>query len=734
MRLIPNTVNNTITRFLVLSGYFAMLIMQRVAYGFVFVTASFGVHAQPSDADSVADEDYVEEMIVYGELRDRTVQDTYASVAITNEKALEERNMQNLEDVISRTPGVMQYDDGGFAIRGVSHLGTSGGTTFGSTLSVFLDGVRQTPDAIRRDPFNLFDAQQVEVFRGGQSTSRGGSAMVGTIEIRTNDPSFEREFSLQTGAKYGEQHSSFGYQVNGMVNQPLGENFAVRAVINRDDFDGYVINTTRDDFNNPEDRTNGRFKLLYATDDESIRAVTTFNSSETIEGNTYVLRPEFFPGAPPLTDRVRSVDVRERRENHVQSIAQSFDWTISDALSLRTTVTYLEEETFLLNDFDGTAAPGQTTATDTERENLTAEVLLSYEGLQQNFLVGFWSETQSFVSTAAVITDPAALVSFGLIPPAFLAFFPPEIIFDNLTDGDRQNYAVFGEYERNLTEALSLRVGLRVDSEDQDITAAADANTTLLPLILGETNGINDFVEFLPSLAATWRINEKNNLSLVYKEDYRAGGVALSIESGAFTYDPEFTRTVELAWRAEKLLDSINLMVNVFYTEWEDQQVSVREEGSNFNVIRNAGQSTQRGVEGSVDWQPTDSLNIYLSGAYNDSTFDDFDAGEIGDFTGNTFPFAPEWSGNLGLTWYARNNLSLDVNANYQDTSFPGADNVFENERNTVFNTSLRYDDGERYASLYVRNVTDEDFVVWDGQTVSFSAARTAGVLFGARF
>lgn len=627
----------------------------------------------------------------------------------------------------------MQYDDGGFAIRGVSHLGASGGTTFGSTLSVFLDGVRQTPDAIRRDPFNLFDAQQVEVFRGGQSTSRGGSAMVGTIEIRTNDPSFEQEAAIQGGFKYGEQHSSNGYQVNGMVNQPLGDNFAVRAVINRDDFDGYVINTTRNDFNNPEDRTNGRFKLLYTTDDSSIRAVTTFNSSETLEGNTYVLRPEFFPGALPLEVRNRPTDVEEVRENHVQSIAQSLDWTISDRYSLRTTVTYLEEETDLLNDFDGTAAPGQFTRGDTDRENLTAEVLLSYQGENQDFLLGFWSETQSFESVNDVVTDPAALVAFGLIPPQFLPLFPPEIVIASGTDGDRQNFALFGEYERAFGD-VSLRIGMRVDSEDQDITASTEANTMLLPLILGDINGDTDFIEFLPSLAATWQVNDSHNLSLVYKEDYRAGGVALSIESGAFTYDPEFTQTIEFAWRAENLWDSVNIMANVFYTEWEDQQVSVREEGSNFNVIRNAGTSTQRGVEGMIDWTPLNDLNVYLSAAYNDSVFDDFDAGEIGDFSGNVFPFAPEWSGNIGATWYAADSLAWDLNLNYQDSSFPGAANTFENDERVVFNTSVRYDSESWYGSFYIRNLADNDFVVWDGQTVSYSAARTFGVLFGTRF
>ncbi|MEM8982741.1 MAG: TonB-dependent receptor [Pseudomonadota bacterium] len=705
----------------------------------VVLSVVVGAHSanaqeQTSGVDEKTDAD-LETITVYGELRDRTLQDTYASVAITNEQTLEQRNMLNLEDVIQRTPGVMQFDDGGIAIRGVSHTGASGGTTFGSTLSVFLDGVRQTPDSIRRDPFNLFDAQQVEVFRGGQSTSRGGSAMVGTIEIRTNDPTFEQEAAFQGGLKYGEQHSSFGYQVNAMFNQPLSDNWAVRAVINRDDFDGYVINTTRDDFNAPEDRTNGRFKLLYANTDETIKAVTTFNRSETLEGNTYVLRPEFFPGALPLAERNRPTDTVEERDNLIESIAQSLDWQFSDTLSLKATVTYLTEETDLLNDFDGTAAPGQVTQTENERENLTAELLVSYEGEEQSFLVGFWSETQSFDSSVFVITDPAALVAFGLIPPQLLPLFPPEIIITNTTDGDRQNYALFGEYERDFGDAFSLRVGMRVDSEDQDILSAAAANTQLLPIILGDINGDTDFVEFLPSLSATWRVNEKNNLSLVYKEDYRAGGVALSVESGAFTYDPEFTRTVELAWRSEGLFDdAVTVMANLFYTQWEDQQVSVREDGSNFNVIRNAGKSTQRGLEGLVEWAPSDTVDMYLSFAYNDSVFDDFDAGAIGDFSGNTFPFAPEWSGNLGVTWFAMNNLAWDVNLNYQDNSFPGAANTFQNEQHTVFNTSLRYDNEDRYASVYIRNLTDEDYVVWDGTTVSYSAVRTFGVMFGARF
>ncbi|MCH2156430.1 MAG: TonB-dependent receptor plug domain-containing protein [Opitutales bacterium] len=184
------------------------------------------VFAQPSSSVDGEEVFELESLTVTGELRDRSLLETVNSVKITDSVTMEERNLQSLEDVVSRTPGVMQFgQDGGYAIRGVAVFGSGGaGTLFGTTLAVTVDGVRQTSATLQNNPFNLFDTEQVEIFLGGQSTNRGASAIAGGIEIKTADPKFYNEAHLQARTKYSEVNSAFGYTTNAMGNYALSDN------------------------------------------------------------------------------------------------------------------------------------------------------------------------------------------------------------------------------------------------------------------------------------------------------------------------------------------------------------------------------------------------------------------------------------------------------------------------------------------------------------------------------
>lgn len=83
------------------------------------------------------------------------------------------------------------WADAGFIIRGVSSEGLVPGSAPLATL--YIDGVQQTVRGARRGARGLFDVEQVEVYRGPQSTLSGRAAMAGAIYIKTKDPTFERK-------------------------------------------------------------------------------------------------------------------------------------------------------------------------------------------------------------------------------------------------------------------------------------------------------------------------------------------------------------------------------------------------------------------------------------------------------------------------------------------------------------------------------------------------------------
>ena len=108
------------------------------------------------------------------------------------------------------------WTDAGFVLRGISSEGlTPGGTPLAS---FYVDGIQQTIQGTRRGLRGLWDTEQVEVYRGPQSTLAGRAALAGAIYVKTKDPVFR--FEAAARGMGGEDETSTGA---GMVNVPLIE-------------------------------------------------------------------------------------------------------------------------------------------------------------------------------------------------------------------------------------------------------------------------------------------------------------------------------------------------------------------------------------------------------------------------------------------------------------------------------------------------------------------------------
>ena len=646
---------------------------------------------------------------VTGTLAERSIMETPNSVVVTQQAILQQRNMQSLEDAVTRAPGVLQLGENvGYSIRGVRQNGASNATTiFNKTLSIFVDGVRQTSRSMEYDAFNLFDARQVEIFRGGQSTNRGAASIAGGIEIRTNDPEFFSAAQAQAGTKYSRQHRSLGYHTNLVYNQPISQNWALRVTGGYDYFDGYTINTTRNK-DMEKKNNNARVKLLYESADKGFKALTSLYSSELDEGKPWVIYPH-------TERRTRDADEEEYYKNKTRSISQFLQKTFSNRLRLEVQLSALTGKFKWRNDYNFSARPGSVGLTSEEDDNVTGEFKLIYEGEEQNFIVGLYADHNEQSQSSDITFDGARFRIPGTISRL------------SKQNAERENYAVYSEYERRLHNSLSLRAGLRVDIESQEIDVETISNAARFKVPKSQLD--TDFLEVLPSLALTWHIDSQNNLSLMFKKDYRAGGVVSSIGAGGLQeYDPEYTRTVELAWRGARLGGNVDVQVNAYYTQWKDQQVRVGTTPIFFEV-KNAGKSTQSGIETQIEWLVKEHAEFYLSAAYNDSKFDDFDAGALGDFSKDRFPFAPRWSGNAGVTWFLNDLLSLDLNMNYQGNSSDQVGSPRSNDAYNVFNTSLSYQQDNWHVKFWINNITDRDYVTFAGR---FDALVGAPRTFGA--
>lgn len=73
------------------------------------------------------------------------------------------------------------WTESGFVIRGITSEGLVPGGAGAPLASLYIDGVQQTTDGTRRGARGMFDTEQLEIYRGPQSTLSGRAALAGAM-------------------------------------------------------------------------------------------------------------------------------------------------------------------------------------------------------------------------------------------------------------------------------------------------------------------------------------------------------------------------------------------------------------------------------------------------------------------------------------------------------------------------------------------------------------------------
>jgi iron complex outermembrane receptor protein len=153
--------------------------------------------------------------------------DDLRAAGITNPTTLAEQ-VPNLD--ISRSNGLQ------ITIRGVT---STDGTEKGDPSAAFLlDGIYIARPQVQEVSF--FDIQRVEVLRGPQGTLYGRNTTAGLVNVIANKPDYNA-FGGSLDLGYGNFDAVQGTAV---LNMPVSDNFALRAAVNYDARDSYLIEGT----------------------------------------------------------------------------------------------------------------------------------------------------------------------------------------------------------------------------------------------------------------------------------------------------------------------------------------------------------------------------------------------------------------------------------------------------------------------------------------------------------
>ncbi|MEM0953932.1 MAG: TonB-dependent receptor [Pseudomonadota bacterium] len=242
----------------------------------------------------------------------------------------------------------------------------------------------------------------------------------------------------------------------------------------------------------------------------------------------------------------------------------------------------------------------------------------------------------------------------------------------------------------------------------------------LEPISLDEDQS---FGVFLPKLVATWNLSDSVSLAASVQRAYRPGGIGINpVRSEAFIFDQEFSWNYELALRSISMNGKLLINANLFWIDWEDQQIEVQlSETPQDSATQNVGESELYGIEVQGVYNVTDNLQLFSSVGFVETEITGTDESNA-DLEGDEFPFAPSYSGSVGFTYQHPSGFGATVDASFLGESEPLLPN--NSGSNPIFGSGLKNDDvvltnarlsyrWDRFtAFVFGSNLFDEEYLI----------------------
>ena len=676
----------------------------------------------------------LEAFTVTGEKMGKTLQETTASVGFVSSTLIEDTKILNYADAFRLLGNARDssFVDGGFLIRGVNSDGV-GGVSNGAPLAGFyIDGVAQTQQGGRRGALGLWDVEQVEVFRGPQSTVTGRNSLAGAIFLRTKDPTFTREGAVRLGfADYDSIGGALAYSA------PLTDTLAFRISVQASRADSTIEYPTpawrtyddADKFETYED-WQLRGKLLWQPfGRDGTKFLLGYSRAYTSTVLTDALGPTYDPNVNSIYDRkwagfglTSDVGFQAR-----DGITDNASLEITHPLRGDLTLTALTTFTDALVRKPSLVSKRYAYGNEDEIE-YSQEVRVNYTGQRIRGVAGIYAlvgdeSTQADQPNSGFTTRSRSL-----------------------TQVDTENYALFGEMDYKLDSRFTLTAGGRIDSEKRDTAvetrtgaipagmsgAAGAPNYNRANVALTTLTNLNysyDKTVFLPKAGVTYAFDPNHSLAFTVQRGYRGGGAGYSTALGrAYTWNPEYTINYELAYRSMSADQKFVFNANVFYADWDDMQIRFNGPiGSNIVLTTNAGEATWWGSEIEASWRPVSGLSFTASIGYVSTEFKSFITTSNINYTGARFPEAPEWDGSVAVAYKAGNGFFARCDVEYVGTFFSqilyvAQTPAIEAGGYTTVNPAIGWA-GKRWSvTLYANNVLDKDYMTYNEPFNSASA------------
>lgn len=709
----------------------------------------------------------IEEVIVTATKRSESVQDVPLAITALSGDFTRKVNLNDVKDLVSFTPGVTGNSQDSFidaiSVRGIrtQDFGVGGDPSAAFFKNELYEG--RNGSAVT----SLYDMERSEILRGPQGFLFGRNSIGGAFSVHTR----KAEIDGGRSGYFDVDVADRGHvAIEGAINIPVSEAFAMRLAGYHSSEDGFVTNTFDGDELIEHDKTGFRWSTAYATDRLSIDTMVEFEEREqsgsvyrAIETGDIWDAFEAAIGDVNLRGGERDADVDrsggDSDDAEILTLGVRLDYDF-DFATLTSNTGYKDHDYFYEEDYDGTPLAinnyrqDQTgdyfqqefrlTSNDDGPFSWYAGVSFYKEEIDTEFTFAgqedYFCQYYGYYYNGQTFTGCEDLYNYYGSP-----FSPSADGFLTETGrirGDYSGWATYVDLDYALNDQWEVGVGVRYTSDEKDFTINVPTPDSDLGAYwaytfstAGDINGVRDWNDTQTRFVVRYRPNDDAMLFASYTEGFKSGGFgsfALVDSTGAGVggetdvtqadgfrpnaFAPESVDSIEIGYKDTIFNDRANISLTAFSYDYKDLQVIVFDGGA--SAVENVGEVESVGFEGSITAAIGENWDLYLAASWLDS-----EATQLQSICGLADPDGCEGS---SLFWAPDFSGAAVLNANFpmSDGAIVGSLEVFwESERGGGFEglqstmigsyaeSALRlgYESNQNWTvTAYIENLTDE--------------------------
>lgn len=598
----------------------------------------------------------IEEVVVTAEKRPEAVRNISGSVSAFTGAQLQQLGAQDLQDYLSRIPGVVfdgqQPGDSNISIRGVSTTTTIAQGQ--GTVGYFINDVPVSDPSysIATPDIDTFDVNNVVVSRGPQGTLYGASSLSGAINYEAAKPDTSGFATHVEGTFESADDGGLGGAGKVMVNVPLSDTLAVRGVYVYREDPGYIdnIGTGEKDSNTTLVR-GGRIEVQWQPTANTTVNYFYLNQSENTHDLGYdepgyagVLKKD---SLIPETANF-GTEINNLRVDQNLSFAT---FTATATLHKKTQYTILDDTPLLAGVFPG-AAP-ITISQPAKSSGETFEARLTSPSDQRfEYIVGvYYDDTKEKVFNIGagdgIIQSIDANYGAGLGELSA----PNNVWLDAFIPLEGKEEAAYADVTYHFTDAWKVDLGGRLFHETVHSETRASGFYVLATdgTLTSDEFGRQSAGGFNPKGSITWKPSDDFMSYFLVSKGFRFGGPNVTPSSPGAPVPASFGSdsliNYELGVRSNLFGDRLQLDATAFYIDWSNIQLELQTP-AHLNYTTNAGAARNMGLETSANWLLTDDLTFSTDLTYLDAELtQDFNPGGGQPIVpkGSTLPGASKW-------------------------------------------------------------------------------------------